>query len=47
MALDGAGYLSQLVQLDVAHFMNYATGFLAEFQRVIGFSQIFKNRFRA
>ena len=30
----GSGYLSQLVQLDVAHFMIYATGFLAELHGV-------------
>ena len=34
MALDGAGHLSQFVQLDVAQFMDDASGFLAENQRV-------------
>ena len=46
MALDGAGHLSQFVQLDVVHFMADATGFLAEYQRVFWVSQIFPNRFR-
>ena len=47
MALDGSGYLSLLVQLDVAHFMNYATGFLAEFHNFLGFLKSSRNRYRA
>ena len=37
MVLDGSGYLSQLVHLNVAQFVNWATSFFAEFQRVSGF----------
>ena len=46
MALDGAGHLSYFVQLDVAKFMDDATGFLAEDRGVFWYSQIFPNRFR-
>ena len=46
MTLDGSGHLSRLVQLDVAHFVDCATGFLAEHHGVFFWlSQIFKNRF--
>ena len=34
MALDGAGHSSSFVQLDVAQFMDDASGFLAEDHRV-------------
>ena len=46
LALDGAGHFSYFVQLDVAQFMDGATGFLAEDHSVFWFSQIFPNRFR-
>ena len=43
MALDGCGYLSQFVQLNIAKFVNCTTRLLAEFHRVFWLSQIFKS----
>ena len=46
MALHGAGHLSSFVQLEVAQFMDDASGFLAEDHRAFWFSQILTYRFR-
>ena len=44
MALDGAGRVPEFAQLDVAQFVDDASGFLAENHIVSWFSQIFPNR---
>ena len=40
MALDGSGHMSQVAQLDVAFFKNYATGLFTELD---GFFLVFPN----
>ena len=47
MALDGSGYLSQLVQFNIAQFLNRATRFFAALHGVVWLSQICNNRFSA
>ena len=40
MALDGSGYLSHLLQLNVAHLVNVCDLILAEFPSFLGFPDL-------